>query len=55
MILLFFTILLFISTLLSIDINGEKITFKSIVEDIKDNRQINIIILFVGIVFEAFV
>jgi len=55
MIVLFFTILLFISTILSIDLNSEKITFKSIVEDIKDNRQINIIILCLGIVFEIFV
>jgi hypothetical protein len=55
MILLFFIFCIFIATLLSIASDDEKITLKSVVEHVKENRQVNAIILFVGIVFETFV
>lgn len=52
MIILFVILVLFIATMLSIAVDDEKITLKSIVEHAKDNMQINAIFLFVGVLVE---
>lgn len=52
MIILFVILVLFIATMLSIAIDNEKITLKSIAEHAKDNMQINAIFLFVGVLVE---
>ena len=52
MIILFVILVLFIATMLSIAVEDEKITLKSIMEHAKDNMQINAIFLFVGVLVE---